>query len=144
MLSKNTKMGTPIHIIDINVIESPSHPVITSYSIHYTKLYDEMSRKRALITGITGMVGSHLADYLLENTDWDIYGMCRWRSPLDNIQHLITYINSNERVFLVYGDLNDYASIQSVIEGVMPDYIFHLAAQSYPKTSFEAPLETLA
>lgn len=36
--------------------------------------------KKALITGITGMVGSHLADFLLENTDWDVYGVCRWRS----------------------------------------------------------------
>lgn len=43
---------------------------------------------KALITGMTGMVGSHLADYLLRETDWDIYGMQRWRSPLDNIEHL--------------------------------------------------------
>ena len=48
---------------------------------------------RALITGITGMVGSHLADFLLANTDWDIYGMCRWRSPLDNVQHLLDRAN---------------------------------------------------
>lgn len=41
--------------------------------------------KRALITGITGMVGSHLLDYLLKHTDWEIHGMLRWRSPLDNI-----------------------------------------------------------
>ena len=40
-----------------------------------------MNRSRSLITGITGMVGSHLADFLLENTDWDIFGMCRWRAP---------------------------------------------------------------
>ncbi|MEA2098280.1 MAG: GDP-mannose 4,6-dehydratase, partial [Patescibacteria group bacterium] len=42
-----------------------------------------------MITGITGMVGSHLADFLLSNTDWDIYGMCRWRSPLDNVENLL-------------------------------------------------------
>lgn len=41
--------------------------------------------KRALITRITGMVGSHLLDYLLKHTDWEIHGMLRWRSPLDNI-----------------------------------------------------------
>ena len=45
--------------------------------------------KKALITGITGMVGSHLVDYLLENTKWEILGIVRWRSPLDNIEHLI-------------------------------------------------------
>ena len=50
--------------------------------------------KKALITGITGMVGSHLADFLLKNTDLEIYGMCRWRSPLDNIQHLVENINN--------------------------------------------------
>jgi len=47
----------------------------------------------AFITGITGMVGSHLADYLLDNTDWDIVGLCRWRSPLHNIGHLLPLIN---------------------------------------------------
>lgn len=50
--------------------------------------------KKILITGITGMVGSHLADFVMENTDWEIYGMCRWRSPLDNIEHLIDDINN--------------------------------------------------
>jgi GDP-mannose 4,6-dehydratase len=98
---------------------------------------------RALITGITGMVGSHLADFLLENTNWEIYGMCRWRSPLDNISHLIEKINTKDRIHLLYGDLRDYISIQDVIKQSQPDYIFHLAAQSYPKTSFESPLDTL-
>ena len=49
--------------------------------------------KSALITGITGMVGSHLADYLLKNTNWKIYGLSRWRSPLDNIDHLLNIAN---------------------------------------------------
>ncbi len=99
--------------------------------------------KRALITGMTGMVGSHLADHLLVNTDWDIYGMQRWRSPLDNIMHLMERINDHDRVFVEYGDLNDQASLITVLEKVQPDYIFHLAAQSYPMTSFTAPIDTL-
>lgn len=99
--------------------------------------------KKVLITGITGMVGSHLADYLVKETDWDIYGMCRWRSPLDNIRHLVDDINSRKRVFLTYGDLRDSLSIDCVFENVKPDYVFHLAAQSYPLTSFTAPLDTL-
>lgn len=99
--------------------------------------------KRALITGMTGMVGSHLADYLLDNTDWDIYGMQRWRSPLDNIMHLMDRINTNDRVYVKYGDLNDQGSLMHVLEEVKPDYIFHLAAQSYPWTSFTAPIDTL-
>jgi GDPmannose 4,6-dehydratase len=99
--------------------------------------------KSALITGITGMVGSHLAEYLLANTDWNIVGMVRWRSPLDNIKGLIDHINKNERVRLVYGDLRDTLSIEQAVKDASPDYVFHLAAQSYPKTSFTAPLDTL-
>lgn len=98
---------------------------------------------RALITGMTGMVGSHLADYLLEHTDWDVHGMCRWRSMLDNISHLLPRINSGERVFQHYADLRDYLSLQHVVHEVKPDYVFHLAAQSYPKTSFSSPDDTL-
>jgi GDP-mannose 4,6-dehydratase len=101
-----------------------------------------MGIKRVLITGITGMVGSHLADYLLENTDWDVYGMCRWRSPQDNVQHLLTRANKKDRVNFVYGDLRDYISLVNVIEIAKPDYVFHLAAQSYPLTSFTSPLDT--
>ncbi|MDU3396206.1 GDP-mannose 4,6-dehydratase [Clostridium porci] len=99
--------------------------------------------KKALITGITGMVGSHLADYLLENTDWDIYGVCRWRSPIENVEHLLDKANKKERVYFEYADLNDQVSLLLVIQKYKPDYIFHLAAQSYPLTSFTIPIETL-
>ena len=71
--------------------------------------------KTALITGITGMVGSHLADFLLKNTDWKIVGMTRWRSPLDNLQHLISEINNGNRISLVYGDLTDPISIEKLL-----------------------------
>jgi len=101
-----------------------------------------MAKPKAFITGITGMVGSHLADYLLAKTDWDIVGMCRWRSPLDNIAHLIPLINRKERIKLVYGDLRDSSSIDHVIKETKPDYVFHLAAQSFPQTSFTSPLDT--
>jgi GDPmannose 4,6-dehydratase len=101
-----------------------------------------MVKKCALITGITGMVGSHLADYILANTDWDIAGMCRWRSPLDNISHLVPLINRKDRIRLVYGDLRDSASIDYVIKETKPDYVFHLAAQSFPQASFTSPLDT--
>ena len=97
---------------------------------------------RALITGLTGFVGSHLADYLLEHTDWELYGLIRWRSPLDNISHLLPDINRANRIKLVYGDLRDSDSINSAIRESSPDYVFHLAAQSYPKTSFSSALDT--
>lgn len=98
---------------------------------------------KALITGITGMVGSHLADFLLQNTDWEIYGACRWRSPLDNVSHLLDLVNKKERIFFEYADLNDQISLVKLVKKVKPDYVFHLAAQSYPMTSFDAPIDTL-
>ena len=98
---------------------------------------------KALITGITGMVGSHLADFLLENTDWDIFGVCRWRSPMDNVKHLLDRVNKKDRVYFEYADLNDEMSLIKVVNDVKPDYVFHLAAQSYPQTSFAAPIDTL-
>jgi GDPmannose 4,6-dehydratase len=96
-----------------------------------------------LITGICGMVGSHMADFLLENTDWKIYGFCRWNEQMDNIEHLSDVINKKERFELIYGDLNDYPSLTNAIEKSKPDYVFHLGAQSYPQTSFDSPIETL-
>lgn len=102
-----------------------------------------MTKPRALITGITGMVGSHLADFLLDQTDWDIWGVCRWRSPLDNVSHLTERANRGDRLHFLYADLRDYVSLINAVEAARPDYVFHLAAQSYPSTSFTSPLDTL-
>ena len=101
-----------------------------------------MGGTKALITGVTGMVGSHLTDFLLEKTDWDIYGMCRWRSPLDNVAHLLDRANRKDRLYFLDGDLCDYVSLQTAVEECRPRYVFHLAAQSYPYTSFTSPLAT--
>ena len=95
-------------------------------------------KKKVLITRITGMVGSHLADILLKKTDWHIYGMCRWRSPLYNIDHLLDLANKkNSRLKFISADLNDYSSLIKTLEISRPDYIYHLAAQSFPLASFE-------
>ena len=96
-----------------------------------------------LITGITGQVGSQLADYILENTEHDVVGMMRWQEPLDNLYHLTDRINKKDRISLYYADLSDGMSIRRMIDEVRPDYISHLAAQSYPQTSFDIPIETL-
>lgn len=98
---------------------------------------------RALVTGITGFVGSHLAEYLYDNTDWDIIGMCRWRSPLDNISNLVPAINEGRRIRLVYADLRDQMAVRDAVAEADPTHAFHLAAQSYPKTSFASPIDTL-
>ena len=89
------------------------------------------------------MVGSHLAEFLLERTEWDIVGMCRWRSPLDNLANIAWRINAQDRVSLLYGDLRDTLSIRNVVAQARPDYVFHLAAQSFPRTSFDSPLDTM-
>jgi GDPmannose 4,6-dehydratase len=99
--------------------------------------------KRILITGISGMVGSHLVDFLVANTNWEIHGLVRWRSDLKNLSEHFDRINRKDRVFLHYGDLLDQFSIQEVVSKSQPDIVFHLAAQSFPKTSFSAPLSTL-
>lgn len=98
---------------------------------------------RAFVTGTTGFVASHLIDHLLANTDWTIHGLIRWRSPLDNIQHLLGRVNRKDRLFLHHGDLRDSASLHAVVKAVSPDYVFHLAAQSNPQTSFLAAEDTL-
>jgi len=98
---------------------------------------------RALITGISGFVGSHLLDYLIEHTDWEVHGLIRWRSPLNNIQKHLPLVEKKERLFLHHGDLNDQSSLEKVLDVAAPEYIFHLAAQSFPKTSFDSPIDTL-
>jgi GDPmannose 4,6-dehydratase len=99
--------------------------------------------KNVLITGVCGMVGSHLVDFLLENTDWKIYGFARWIDSMDNLEHLSERINKKDRLELIYGDLNDMSSLISAINKSEPDFVFHLGGQSYPQTSFVAPIETL-
>ena len=93
---------------------------------------------RALITGITGMVGSHLAEYLLANQpDVEVHGLIRWRSPLDNIQGI------RSRVHLHYAEMRDLNSLVVLLRQARPDRIFHLAAQSFVTTSFDAAADTL-
>jgi len=92
--------------------------------------------KRVLITGVTGFVGSHLADFLL-NKEVEIFGTFRWRSPKENIKHIINKLN------LVNCELLDSTSVMDCIKTVNPDVIFHLAAQSYVPVSFKKPKITL-
>ena len=94
-----------------------------------------------LITGITGFVGSHMADYILENIpDAKIYAIRRWRSNIDNIAHLF---NSTERVKFIEADLADRGSLHDCLITCKPDYVFHFAAQSFPRSSFNTPVYTL-
>ena len=94
---------------------------------------------KVLITGITGFVGSHMADYILEHTDDEIFGFKRWMEDITNIEHL----TDNPRVTILDGDLVDYASVDRAITLSKPDKVFHFAAQSFPEVSFKTPVITL-
>ena len=94
---------------------------------------------RVLITGITGMVGSHLAEYILNNHPGvEVHGLVRWRSPLDNIEGI------ESKITLHQADLRDLNSLIFLLRRVKPDRIFHLAAQSYVTVSFDTPSDTLS
>lgn len=117
---------------------------------------------RVLITGITGMAGSHLAEFLLQLPDVEIFGTMRWRSRLDNLDDIAAAGQLNTMdglniadaaqlrqhtvhgaVNLVECDLCDPTSTHQVIAAVAPDRIFHLAAQSFVPTSWNQPIHTL-
>jgi len=93
---------------------------------------------KVLITGITGFVGSHLAEYIINfHPEVEVLGLVRWRAPEDNIREI------KNKVTLCSGDLTDPASLNAVLSREVPDIIFHLAAQSYVDFSFLAPAMTL-
>jgi GDP-4-dehydro-6-deoxy-D-mannose reductase len=93
--------------------------------------------RRVLVTGVTGFAGSHLVDYMLTRNDCEIFGIQRWRSPLENVEHI------KDKFTLVECDLRDASSTRDTLERIRPDWIFHLAAQSFVPTSWSAPTESL-
>ena len=99
-----------------------------------------MMGKIAFITGITGQDGSYLAEFLL-NKGYTVHGMCR-RSSSFNRERLTTFYDYHDikgKLVLHYGDTTDSSSILKILKIVKPDEIYHLAAQSHVKISFEIP-----
>jgi GDPmannose 4,6-dehydratase len=96
-----------------------------------------MSEKRALITGITGQDGSHLADLLLEK-GYEVFGMVR-RASTENFERIAHLV---DRVTLLQGDLLDGSSLVGVLEEARPSEIYNLAAQSFVPTSWKQPVLT--
>jgi GDPmannose 4,6-dehydratase len=97
--------------------------------------------KRALITGITGQDGSYLAEFLLSK-DYDVHGLIRRASTFNTgrIDHIYTDPHSpSARLFLHYGDLSDSGQLSNLIYNIQPDEVYHLAAQSHVKVSFDMP-----
>ena len=119
---------------------------------------------RVLVTGITGMAGSFLAEYLADHhPDVEVFGTFRWRSKLDNLQdlrdrgklnvldegqrvtdeHSLRRVLQPGRVTVLDCELQDASAVRHLIRAVRPDRVFHLAAQSFVPTSWTAPAATL-
>lgn len=91
---------------------------------------------RVLITGVTGFVGSHMAEFALAQKA-EVFGACRWRSNTENIEPLRSSLR------LVEADLRDQTSVREMLDATQPDYICHLAGQSQVMGSWHAPAETM-
>ena len=93
-------------------------------------------KEKILITGITGFVGSHMADYLIGREDVQLFGTKRWNlSRLRNIKHLI----NDSRLTIIDCDITDPVSVHNLIKTVQPDKIFHFAAESFVSPSWLHP-----
>lgn len=97
-----------------------------------------MRKKSALITGVAGMDGSYLAEFLLEK-DYQVYGIIRRNATrnLENVGHLENDID------IIEGDITDMSSMMRIIQSCRPHELYNLAAMSHVHTSFEQPLATL-
>src|SRR5262245_21529815 len=99
------------------------------------------SRKKALITGITGQDGSYLAELLLDK-GYEVHGIIRRSSGFntDRIEHLYRDPHDpSARLFLHYGDLTDASSLSSILQKVKPHEVYNLGAQSHVRVSFDTP-----
>jgi len=98
-----------------------------------------VGKKSIIVTGVTGQDGSHMVDYLLANTDYEIFGCVRRLSVYNhkNISHI-----NNERFHLINFDLTDSHSISRIIEKIKPDYFINLAAQSFVGSSWDFAHQT--
>ena len=92
---------------------------------------------RLLITGITGFVGSYMAEYALAQGA-EVFGSSRWRSKTENIEHL------RPKITLIESDLRDLSSVRMLLETAKPTHVVHLAAQSFVGASWQTPAETLS
>ena len=98
------------------------------------------TRKKALITGITGQDGSYLADLLI-GKGYEVHGIIRRHSTIctERIDHLYDDPALQGRFFLHYGDMTDSCNLSALITSIRPDEVYNLAAQSHVAVSFEVP-----
>ena len=98
------------------------------------------TEKVVFVTGVTGQDGSHMVDYLLENTNYTIFGGAR-RLSIKNHEN-ISHLDNNPRFKLVNFDLSDAHSINKIVERLKPDYFINLAAQTFVGSSWDFPVQT--
>jgi len=96
--------------------------------------------KKVLVTGVTGQDGSHMVDYLLENTNYKIYGTAR-RLSVKNHENIL-HLENESRFELMGMDLNDAHSIRDVVIDLQPDFFINFAAQSFVAGSWDYPIQT--
>jgi len=96
--------------------------------------------KKVIITGVTGQDGSYMTDYLIKNTDYQIYGVRR-RSSNPNLENIKKHLD-NPRFKMLIADLSDSNSIDEIVKEIMPDYFINFAAQSFVGSSWQLPLQT--
>lgn len=97
--------------------------------------------EKAIITGITGQDGSYLAELLLKK-GYEVHGIVRRNSSFntERIDHLIeSQSEDHPRLFLHYGDLNDYGNLSKLIQNIQPSEFYNLGAQSHVSVSFDVP-----
>lgn len=94
-------------------------------------------KPRALITGIAGFAGSHLAEYLVSRTDWEVFGIFHSDCPVDHVGDLRCGVE------LLGANLIDRPAVAAILDEVKPDYVFHLAAQAFVPRSLDDPADTL-
>ena len=95
---------------------------------------------KVLVTGILGQDGANMVEYLLANTDEKIFGMIR-RTSNPNFVNCKNFID-NKNFQIVYGDLSDSISIDTLVRDIQPDYFINFAAQSFVACSWDLPLQT--
>eukprot|EP00668_Euglena_longa_P004832 GGOE01005658.1.p1 GENE.GGOE01005658.1~~GGOE01005658.1.p1 ORF type:complete len:438 (-),score=81.98 GGOE01005658.1:218-1438(-) len=95
-------------------------------------------KSKALVTGITGMIGSAVAKVLCQQQEYEVHGLVRWRSNVRNLKGVL------QQIVLHYGDMMDPHFMLKLIEDVWPAVIFHFAAQAYNVVSWDSPAYTLA
>nr|MBC8203341.1 GDP-mannose 4,6-dehydratase [Planctomycetota bacterium] len=96
--------------------------------------------KKALITGINGQDGSYLAEFLLEK-GYEVHGILKRNSVAENQTARLDAVFKD--LTLYYGDLTDLSSLISIMQNVMPDEVYNLAAQSHVRISFDVPIYTV-